>query len=161
MRYIFLDWDGVINPYNHKDSVTALKLNPALHRYGWRYEPDTVKIFNCLERNLEFQIVFSSSIRISKTIPDINTAFKAIGISSIAVDKTNVLGNRDEEIFEWVANNNIDLKDYVVLDDEISHLQEHVKLGNVVKCSSKIGITNSEVEQIVKYFEPTKEIVGE
>ena len=151
MKTIFLDIDGVLN------NAQTNEYSPA----GF------IGIDDILLTNLEkiindtkSQIILISSWKeywekdgksIDKDGIYIDEKFNKFGL--VVSDKTiDNWSNRGEGIHNYITKHNI--KKFAILDDEIfTDYKDFNLLDNLIKINSKLGITDEDVNNTIKFFE--------
>ncbi len=134
MKYLFVDFDGVLHPSPSKGELFS-----------------QAKIFcDILEKHKDnFFIVISSSWRESYEYEDIIEAFepnirdRVIGVTPILDNNLHPLG-RYKEIISYCEQNNINDNDWVAIDD-MSHLFPQV-CPNLILTNPSTGITEKELK---------------
>ncbi len=148
MKYIFVDFDGVLNSdlYVRTHSHFSLVL-----------KPDKMKLLKRIIDSTQAKIVIHTSWRrywhkesvhwIGKEMNDIFLEY-GLWIS----DKTNEYMNRKESIEDYIRRYNI--KDYVVIDDLF--IDSTLIKNHFVKVESVYGLTEDHVKQIVEMLKIIK-----
>ena len=108
MKIVFLDFDGVLN------DITFIKNFKRKKSTQIELDPDRVHKLTEIIRNTQAKIVLISSWRFN---PNIEEYFDNFGLS--IYDRVKSLGNRSEEIQEWLWRNPVE--SYIILDDESSY----------------------------------------
>ena len=130
MKIIFTDIDGVLNPHFKKVwCKKATKLYCRLcHEYG-------------------LKPVITSTWRIGHDKTKLQEIFKQNGIDIEIYDYTPVLNDdRGLEIKQWLEQNEVE--DYIVLDDRIYDIVNHIDNDKIIKCRSWIGFSLDEYNEI-------------
>lgn len=133
---IFVDFDGVLanrtssaNRYPGPSKSTAWGTSVAQDWYD--LDVKCIKVLNRLVDLTGAKVVISSAWREFFNQTNLVAHLKKFGFTGEVVGVTPVIirAGRDEEIFSWMNSNEKD--DYLVLDDEIGHLQR-IPDGNMV-----------------------------
>ena len=156
MKLIFLDVDGVLN------NTQNIKKYRFFFRGKRRLLVD-VKPFYCfkkllkeIEKNkMDVRIVISSSWRVGSIPADWKKLFKHyFNNGEIVIGRTPYLyKDRGIEILELleIAKEKGDIiDDYIVLDDDIEDIINHIPNNKVIKINRRYGLTSSDTEQILK-----------
>ena len=156
MKLIFLDVDGVLN------NTQNIKKYRFFFRGKRRLLVD-VKPFYCfkkllkeIEKNkMDVRIVISSSWRVGSIPADWKKLFKHyFDNPEIVKGRTPYLyKDRGIEILELlkIAKEKGDMiDDYIVLDDDIEDIINHIPNNKVIKINRRYGLTSSDTEQILK-----------
>ena len=159
MKLIFLDVDGVLN------NTQNIKKYRLFFRGKRRLLVD-VKPFYCfkkllkeIEKNkMDVRIVISSSWRVGSIPADWKKLFKHyFDNPEIVKGRTPYLyKDRGIEILELleIAKEKGDMiDDYIVLDDDIEDIINHIPNNKVIKINRRYGLTSSDTEQILKKLE--------
>ena len=156
MKLIFLDIDGVLNnTQNIKKYRLFLKgerkllvdIKPVFY---------LKKLLNEIEENnLEIKIVISSSWRFGTIPSDWKKLFKHyFNNEKIVIGITPYLyKDRGIEILELleIAKEKGDIIDnYIILDDYIEDIINHINHDKVIKINRKDGLTGKNIKQILK-----------
>ena len=140
MKFIFLDFDGVLN----NDIVGGLLL-----------DPNCVELLNDLVRP-DIKFVVSSTWRRSRTVDELTDVLQSFGFKGEVFDKTPILDHdavfRGNEIYKWMSDNNgllgrqqYKFTDYVILDDDSDML--YWQRNNFICVDASTGITRSIIYQ--------------
>ena len=156
MKLIFLDVDGVLN------NTQNIKKYRLFFRGKRRLLVD-VKPFYCfkkllkeIEKNkMDVRIVISSSWRVGSIPADWKKLFKHyFDNPEIVKGRTPYLyKDRGIEILELlkIAKEKGDMiDDYIVLDDDIEDIINHINYERVMKINRRYGLTSRDIEQILK-----------
>lgn len=139
MNILFLDWDGVINPYFHFSHTGDFSKVCCGH------------IRDLLIKEPNLRIVISSEWRIKglKACQDI--------LQENGIDKTKIIGITDlpahdrgldrEHHIEKYLREHPEIENFVIIDDlaEIPDLKKHYVITN-----SYIGVTQTDIEKAIK-----------
>jgi hypothetical protein len=137
---IFLDVDGVLN-----------QLQP------WYLDKSCIKNLAELCKKLDATVTLTSSWRKgystieryqSPQVKNLISEFNKVNIKIRGVTPT--LGDRQSEINQFIQNHNI--KDYLILDDDISEFNRFNRPAQLYLVSSKTGLTSKDVKEIIKRF---------
>ena len=156
MKVIFLDVDGVLN------NIQNIKKYRLFFRGKRRLLID-IKPFFCLKKllkeieknNMDVKIVISSSWRVGSVPADWKKLFKHyFDNPEIVKGRTPYLyKDRGIEILELleIAKEKGDIiDDYIVLDDDIEDIINHISPNKVIKINRKYGLTIRDIKYILK-----------
>lgn len=156
MKLIFLDVDGILN------NTQNIKKYRLFFRGKRRLLVD-VKPFYCFKKllkeieknNMDVKIVISSSWRVGSIPADWKKLFlHYFNNAEIVKGRTPYLyKDRGIEILELleIAKEKGDIiDDYIVLDDDIEDIINHIPNNKVIKINRRYGLTNADIEQILK-----------
>ena len=155
MKLIFLDIDGVLN--NTKDVKKYRiflkgKRKVLIDIQPFFYFKKLLKEIE--EEKLDIRVVISSSWRLGTTASDWKKLFQHyFGNSNIIIGRTLHLEcDRGLEILNFLQmiEGKENIKDYIVVDDDIEDIIDYVGKRRIVKTSVKRGLTNSDVRKIVR-----------
>ncbi len=129
MRYIFTDFDGVLNPHWRK-----------------KWSKSAISVYNKICKDFDLKPVITSTWRLNHTIDELQKIFTEQGIEPTIFDYTPHLDQQDRglEISEWLKNNKCEF--YIVVDDVVSNIEPYV--NNVFKTMSYEGVTEETYEEI-------------
>lgn len=156
MKVIFLDIDGVLN------NTQNIKKYRLFFRGKRRLLVDVKPVFylkkllNEIEKEkLNVKIVISSSWRLGTIPADWKKLFKHyFNNREIVIGRTPYLyKDRGIEILELleIAKEKGDIiDDYIVLDDDIEDIINHINSEKVMKINRRYGLTSRDIEQILK-----------
>lgn len=156
MRVLFLDIDGVLNGYN-KWTYLLIDISKFLH-IPTNFMRKRLNIFGIREtyvrrlakivKSTDAKVVMSSSWRNGywytpyeektgdrKKLHDLLVKY---GIEVIDITPT-LCGKREDEINQWLNNTNLNVKSFVILDDESFDIQSFVGKQLVKTSSVKEG----------------------
>ena len=156
MKLIFLDVDGVLNnTQNIKKYRLFLKGDRRLliDIQPFYYFKKLLKEIE--KNNMEVKIVISSSWRVGSIPADWKKLFKHyFNNEEIVIGRTPYLyKDRGIEILELleIAKEKGDIiDDYIVLDDDIEDIINHINPNKVMKINRKYGLTSRDIKQILK-----------
>ena len=156
MKVIFLDVDGVIN------NTQNIKKYRLFFRGKRRLLID-IKPFFCFKKlleeieknNIDIKIVISSSWRVGSIASDWRKLFlHYFNNAEIVIGRTPYLykdrGIEILELIEIAKEKGHMIDDYIVLDDDIEDIINHISPNKVIKINRKYGLTERDVEQILK-----------
>ena len=183
MKVIFLDIDGVLNGYN-KWNTLLYKIINILHSEKLRiWYKNTIKPFGVHERKVkrlakivkktDAKIVLSSSWRLliyNKPYDEMNDNGKKLidlfikyGIDIYDITPTAINGKREAEIIGWLSRYENEVENFVILDDENTHLLVFAGDDRFIQTSSvprgvmitgrdyeDTGLKNKHVKQAIK-----------
>lgn len=156
MKLIFLDVDGILN------NTQNIKKYRLFLRGKRRLLVDVKPVFylkKLLEEieknNMDVKIVISSSWRLGSVLADWKKLFlHYFNNAEIVKGRTPYLyKDRGIEILELleIAKEKGDIiDDYIVLDDDIEDIINHIPNNKVIKINRRYGLTNADIEQILK-----------
>ena len=156
MKVIFLDIDGVLN------NTQNIKKYRLFFRGKRRLLVDVKPVFylkkllNEIEKEkLNVKIVISSSWILGTIPADWKKLFKHyFNNREIVIGRTPYLyKDRGIEILELleIAKEKGDIiDDYIVLDDDIEDIINHINSEKVMKINRRYGLTSRDIEQILK-----------
>jgi len=127
MFLIFLDIDGVLVDWNTIAS-------PEYKKNRDYFRPKCVEAFNLFSEVPNCAIVVSSAWRIGQTTEDLQKLFMKNGVVVSVIGKTSsasIKADRGEQILSWIEENNYS-GEYIVIDDEMSDITEHIASGKLV-----------------------------
>ena len=156
MKLIFLDVDGVLN------NTQNIKKYRLFFRGKRRLLVD-VKPFVYLKKllkeieknNIDAKIVISSSWRVGSIASDWKKLFlHYFNNAEIVIGRTPYLykdrGIEILELIEIAEEKGHMIDDYIVLDDDIEDIINHIPNNKVIKINRRYGLTSSDTEQILK-----------
>lgn len=155
-KLIFLDVDGVLN------NTQNIKKYRLFFRGKRRLLVDVKPVFylkkllkEIEKEKLDVRIVISSSWRLGSIPSDWKRLFKHyFNNGEIVIGRTPYLyKDRGIEILELleIAKERGDIiDDYIVLDDDIEDIINHINPNKVLKINRRYGLTNADIEQILK-----------
>jgi len=147
MNIIFLDIDGVLRTDAsdlYWSEVTGQPIPQSV--FDRLFSSHSIAILNEIIYYTGAKIVVTSTWRVKHTLDELIQKFKIRGFRGEIIDKTDIIGNRGEEIQEWLDTHSVNK--YVVIDDNIKDIIIHINSCRVVKCESNIGLTSDLFETI-------------
>lgn len=156
-KYIFLDFDGVLNTGNY---YRDLKINgrPMTDNYGVLFDTSCVSHLNHMIETTKAKIIVISSWRFFYSMEQLKEMWKNRGLNDELQDitSTNLILSPEEqhtkgiEIKAWFSSKDLDQQhtSYVIIDDEnlfLDSQQSHLVLTN-----PDTGITKEIAEQVIK-----------
>lgn len=167
-KYIFLDIDGVMN--NEFDILE--KMNDDTKQYtrdDIRFCEEAWDLLGKLCQQTNAKVILSSSWRhglykdsggdIKVNSEDDKTAirllayFKAKKIPLVGLTSFGFDGSRGQQILDYIAKNLNGLTDeWIVIDDEISDMEDILPMEHVFKTSFKTGLTQEIYNRILEYW---------
>ena len=156
MKLIFLDVDGILN------NTQNIKKYRLFFRGKRRLLVDVKPVFylkKLLEEieknNMDVKIVISSSWRVGSIPADWKKLFlHYFNNAEIVKGRTPYLyKDRGIEILELleIAKEKGDIiDDYIVLDDDIEDIINHIPNNKVIKINRRYGLTNKNIKEILK-----------
>jgi len=147
MNIIFLDIDGVLRTDKSDRQWSESTKQPIPKSVFDRlFSTSSISTLNEIIYYTKAKIVITSTWRTKHTLDELREIFKIRGFRGEIIDKTEFIGNRGEEIQEWLDTHRVNK--YVVIDDNIKDIVPHVNSKRVVKCESNIGLTSDLFEKI-------------
>ena len=153
MKYIFLDFDGVLNTEKHQAYLRSKGLDTC-DSYGPVFDPDAVKnLSDILSQVPEARIVIISSWkfegedRMFQLWKDRNLPGELLGITPtmIPMSMDDLYAGKGREIKSWLANH--PTSQYVILDDVPDFLSE--QMAHYIEINPIVGITPEVVDAAV------------
>ena len=156
MKLIFLDIDGVLN------NIQNIKKYRLFFRGKRRLLVDVKPVFyfkkllkEIEKNNMEVKIVISSSWRVGSIPADWKKLFKHyFNNEEIVIGRTPYLyKDRGIEILELleIAKEKGDIiDDYIVLDDDIEDIINHINTEKIMKINRRYGLTGKNIKEILK-----------
>lgn len=156
MKLIFLDVDGILN------NTQNIKKYRLFFRGKRRLLVDVKPVFylkKLLEEieknNIDVKIVISSSWRVGSIASDWRKLFlHYFNNAEIVIGRTPYLykdrGIEILELIEIAKEKGHMIDDYIVLDDDIEDIINHIPNNKVIKINRRYGLTNADIEQILK-----------
>lgn len=147
MNVIFLDVDGVLRTDasdRYWSEVTGEPIPQSV--FDRLFSSHSIAILNEIIYITGAKVVITSTWRVQHTLEELIQKFKIRGFRGEIIDKTNIIGNRGEEIQEWLDTNSVNK--YVVIDDSVKDILIHINSKRVVKIESNIGLNDSHFDSI-------------
>ena len=156
MKVMFLDIDGVLN------NTQNIKKYRLFFRGKRRLLVDVKPVFyfkkllkEIEKNNMEVKIVISSSWRVGSILADWKKLFKHyFNNEEIVIGRTPYLyKDRGIEILELleIAKEKGDIiDDYIVLDDDIEDIINHINTEKLMKINRRYGLTGKNIKEILK-----------
>lgn len=156
MKVMFLDIDGVLN------NTQNIKKYRLFFRGKRRLLVDVKPVFyfkkllkEIEKNNMEVKIVISSSWRVGNIPADWKKLFKHyFNNEEIVIGRTPYLyKDRGIEILELleIAKEKGDIiDDYIVLDDDIEDIINHINTEKIMKINRRYGLTGKNIKEILK-----------
>ena len=156
MKVMFLDIDGVLN------NIQNIKKYRLFFRGKRRLLVDVKPVFyfkkllkEIEKNNMEVKIVISSSWRVGSIPADWKKLFKHyFNNEEIVIGRTPYLyKDRGIEILELleIAKEKGDIiDDYIVLDDDIEDIINHINTEKIMKINRRYGLTGKNIKEILK-----------
>lgn len=156
-KYIFLDFDGVLNSWRSDIAFYGIQSNPEQMIAGFNYidpkfDPVSVGLLRRLVLATNAKIVISSSWRLLNKVSNIHTSFNYYNwnTTNIIVSMTPRIHNRPRgaEIEQWLTDNAQPDDKYVILDDSADML-EHQTL-HFVHTDPRLGFGYDDFHEALK-----------
>lgn len=163
MNILFLDIDGVLNSESwYLSNEFKNKLSNKACYLETHLDNTAIDKLNQLCNKTDAKIVISSTWRtFSDCIPTLQKNGLTAEIIDVTPDLTELLPSgvwvsktRGEEIQYWLDNNQ--WNNYVIIDDDSDMLESQKQ--NFVQTDDMYGITDLDVDQVIKIFE--KQIIN-
>lgn len=121
MRVVFLDYDGVLNSpfYLINRTLQHKQKGTLIEHYKDDFDPKRIKILKKICDQNNAKVVVTSSWRENEQAIEY---LKEQGIPIIGKTERTISGHRGREIEMWLQGK--DVEDFVILDDEVSDIQE-------------------------------------
>lgn len=147
MNVIFLDVDGVLRTDasdRYWSEVTGQPIPKSV--FDRLFSSRSITILNEIIYITDAKVVITSTWRVQHTLEELIEKFKIRGFRGHIIDKTNIIGNRGEEIQEWLDTNSVNK--YVVIDDSVKDILLHINPKRVIKIESNVGLNESHFDSI-------------
>ena len=143
MKYIFLDVDGVLNNIKYTKKCYKKNGKKPFFCNNVPFNPKCLKRIAKIVKKTNAKLILSSTWRlddISIKILDSRLAEYGTRINDIT---PNINQIRGLEIKKWLKNNNFNwsVDDFIVLDDEIEDIINHIDENKVIKIDPYYGLT--------------------
>ena len=148
MKVLFLDFDGVLNSFSSAYYNRAIGLKSGLAPL----DSTLVSFLNeIIARVPNCKIVISSSWRIGRTVEELRTELtdKGFDYPDCVIDKTGWADRRDDEILNWIKEQDEEVV-YCVLDDDSFDLT--AVQDRLVHTDIRWGLTRYDVDKCVVMF---------
>lgn len=140
---LFVDIDGVLITRQSMRRFKSARV----------FDPNCVRNFNFIIKNINPDIVVSSTWRIKRDIPELIALFRKFGAEGNIIGKTPHIsydrGQRGLEIHRWLTEAKYS-GDFVVIDDEVSDMGD--LLPKVVQTNMDGGLCFRHVALIFEHF---------
>jgi len=151
MVVLFLDIDGVLRTHE-SDCFWSQKLEKPIPPFHKRlFSKEAIENLNYIVALTGAKVVITSTWRIYYTLSELINLFRERGFNGQIIGVTEMLENRGDEIIDWLNNHTI--KNYVVIDDNISDVITKIPECKIAKCESTTGLND-------KVFERVLDIIG-
>ena len=160
MRYIFIDFDGVLNTEKHQAYLRASGMNTC-DGYGPIFDPDAIEnLKSILAKVPDCHIVIISSWkfegedRMRKLWQDRNLPGVLAGITPTLIPESldDLYAGKGREIKVWLSNNQA--TQYVILDDVPDFLMEQESY--YIEISPNVGLTASDAKRAIEILNTSK-----
>lgn len=151
-RYLFLDFDGVLNSRKFVNTYLYQFREPTEQRYvvDEHINPELVAKVNTIVTKADVEVVISSAWRKSFTKERLQDMLRRRGFIGHIVDCTPIMRcDRGYEIQAWMDQHGVTKDQVVILDDntDMAHL-----LDRLVQTSFDTGIQDGQVEEAIRMF---------
>lgn len=149
MDIIFLDIDGVLRT-TKSDIWWSTKLSQPIpdNLFERRFDPNSVSLINQITNLTRAKIVIISNWRNNFKFEELKLHLVKRGITGNIIGTTPILETRGIEIQYWLDTNSVN--NYVVVDDNINDIVNHINPNKIVKCESKDGFTQKEFDKVIE-----------
>lgn len=159
MELIFLDIDGVLN------NTQNLKKYRLFFRGKRRLLVDVQPVFHFKKllkeiekEKLDVKIVISSSWRLGTILSDWKKLFHHyFNNGEIVIGRTPYLykdrGIEILKLLELAKEKRYVVDDYIILDDDIEDIINHINTEKVMKINRRYGLTGKNIKEILKKLE--------
>ena len=152
-RYIFLDFDGVMNTERSYKAFVAAG-EPWRDNYGHFFDSEAVENLRHIVEATAADIVITSTWKY-KGLDAMHTLWTLREMPGILLGVTPEASiddycTRGMEILKWLSQNGHDESDnfrYVILDDSSFFLPE--QMPHLIKTSSSVGLTQEDAEKAI------------
>lgn len=156
-KYIFLDFDGVVNNYKYiKDYVDTFVYPTEKTYYITEHiDPENIQKINRIIKETGAKVILSTAWRKAFNLDRLRQILEHRGFIGEIIDETPILNtDRFKEIQSWLDSNNINPEDIVIIDDmpDMAHLN-----NRFVKTSFDTGILDKHVLAAIKLLNFDKE----
>ena len=159
MKLIFLDIDGVLN------NIENIKKYRLFFKGKRRLLVDVKPVFHLKKllkeiekEKLDVKIVISSSWRLGTIPSDWKKLFKHyFNNEEIVIGRTPYLykdrGIEILKLLELAKEKRYVVDDYIILDDDIEDIINHINPKKVMKINRRYGLTSKNIKEILKKLE--------
>lgn len=152
-RFIFLDFDGVMDTTHHTNWLYHEGL-PENDRYGVIFDPDCVRNLGTIIERTDAEIVISSSWKDFMTFEQILQMWKDRNLPGFVLDVTPTCSNhRGDEIASWLGLfhkiSGSDSCEYVIIDDLGEMDFNADQLGRLVTVDSFYGLEENAMDMAI------------
>jgi hypothetical protein len=147
MNVIFLDIDGVLRTDvsdRYWSEVTGQPIPKSA--FDRLFSSHSIAILNEIVYITGAKVVITSTWRVQHSLEQLRSIFKIRGFRGQIIDTTKIIGNRGEEIQEWLDTHVVNK--YVVIDDSVKDILIHINPKRVVKIESNIGLNDIHFDSI-------------
>lgn len=152
MKCIFLDFDGIFNSNSNNIKLFLNNYNFNIH-FDMCLIENFLKLFNFCREN-DIKICITSVHSKNKTIKN----WKTLIVKTFRVFIPDVIvgvdskQNRDRGLFikDFIIDN--DIKEYLIIDDDIKDIQSYHNFENILHINKECGITKMDMIKIQNYF---------
>lgn len=147
MKFLFLDFDGVLNHEKFYDEQNKLSESDKKGFPYNQFDPECIKRVNRIIDETSCNLVISSSWRFDKNL---YTIIKRIGIKLRYYEMTPYALNRmrGEEIKMYLESKNINDYKYCIIDDDKDFYKFQKPF--FVHTNSFVGLTDEDTEKAIK-----------
>jgi hypothetical protein len=147
MNVIFLDIDGVLRTDvsdRYWSEATGQPIPKSV--FDRLFSSHSIAILNEIVYITGAKVVITSTWRVQHSLEQLRSIFKIRGFRGQIIDTTKIIGNRGEEIQEWLDTHVVNK--YVVIDDSVKDILIHINPKRVVKIESNIGLNDIHFDSI-------------
>ena len=154
MKYIFLDFDGVLNTEKHQANLRSSRLNTC-DDYGPIFDPDAVECLRSIISKVPDCCIviisswkFEGEDRMRKLWQDRSLPGVLAGITPTLIPESldDLYAGKGREIKVWLSHN--PAAQYVILDDDCDMLDE--QLEYFVSTSNPNGLTDKLTDRAIE-----------
>ena len=151
MKIIFLDIDGVLNSKKWFLSPEQAEKESYIEK---SFDPKAVELLNTILKETSAKIVVSSSWRLWMSVEELAELLNGRWVIGEIIWKTPNLRSkgkevkRGEEIEYWLNNNDLEIKEYIIIDDDSDMLSS--QKNNFIHTSFETWLTKQSVTKSIK-----------
>ena len=149
-KYLFLDFDGVLNTTQHQAQCNVLGL-PDSDKYGPIFDPKTVSNLQCLLDETGAEVVIISSWRYILSDKRLKEMWVERGLPEtpiLILDQNREMPdlNKGEQIADFMSGES---NPYVILDDEPEEFLDS-QLSHLIHINPVTGFKRQNVDQAIR-----------